>query len=106
MGEWIVIVYDVPNSRRAEFRPQHLANLPAVYAAGKVTSCGPTLAESPVEGSPLKLNGSHFIWTADSKEEIIEELKKDIYYKEGVWDLDSATFIPVLSAFKHGKTLA
>jgi uncharacterized protein len=39
------------------------------------------------------------ILEAESKEECLETLKKDIYYKNGVWDVDGAEIIPVKLAF-------
>jgi len=35
----------------------------------------------------------------DSKEQIIEALKKDIYYKSGVWDVHGAKITPMKLAF-------
>jgi hypothetical protein len=43
--------------------------------------------------------GSVLIVEADSREEIIEALKKDIYYKSGVWDVDGAKITPMKLVF-------
>ena len=32
---------------------------------------------------------------AHSREEVLKLLKADIYYKEGVWDVDNAKVIPM-----------
>jgi hypothetical protein len=34
-----------------------------------------------------------------SKEDVIESLKKDIYYRSGVWNLDATEVIPMTLAF-------
>ena len=32
---------------------------------------------------------------AENKEKVIEALKEDIYYREGVWDVDNAEITPM-----------
>jgi len=32
---------------------------------------------------------------AENKEKVVEALKKDIYYREGVWDVDNAEITPM-----------
>jgi hypothetical protein len=36
---------------------------------------------------------------ADSKDEVITSLKKDIYFKSGVWNVDDAKITPMKLAF-------
>jgi uncharacterized protein len=43
--------------------------------------------------------GSVIIMEADSKEECIKALKKDIYYETGVWDVDGAEIKPMKLGF-------
>jgi uncharacterized protein len=45
------------------------------------------MEEAPKEGQPLKLNGSALMIYAASREEVLEQLKNDIYATSGVWDL-------------------
>lgn len=52
---------------------------------------GALLDEVPKEGEGMKINGSSVIAWASSKEEVIEFLKKDVYAKEGVWDLEKVS---------------
>lgn len=47
---------------------------------------GATLDEPFQDGQPPKINGSCMIARASSKDEVIEELKKDIYTTAGIWD--------------------
>lgn len=51
-------------------------------------SIGATLDEPPKEGEPLKINGSCFIAHATTKEEVMVELKNDVYAKGEVWDFE------------------
>jgi hypothetical protein len=50
------------------------------------------LEEPPQEGAALKIIGSSMIAHAATKEEVLENLKKDIYTRSGVWDLDKVRF--------------
>lgn len=51
---------------------------------------GAILEEVPKddEASSMKFIGSTLITTAESREEVIEILKKDIYTTSGVWDIE------------------
>ena len=46
------------------------------------------LDEAPKEGEGLKINGSVMLAVAESKKEVLEVLKKDVYCTSGVWDWD------------------
>lgn len=61
---------------------------------------GATLDEHPAEGDRPRMNGSVMLATAASKEEVIETLKDDIYYKSGVWDWEKIQIHPVCKAPK------
>jgi hypothetical protein len=47
---------------------------------------GALLDEVPAEGDALKFKGSAMVALASSKEEVLEQLKSDVYAKNGVWD--------------------
>lgn len=99
--EWNVTVYDKPGADRTPVRAQHLAAIPATVNAGIVTSAGPIYHD--VEKT--KFAGSTFHLIANSKEEIIEFLKKDVYYKEGIWDIDSVVAHPMGVAVRKQKDM-
>ena len=40
------------------------------------------------QDSSLKFAGSALVAVAESKEEILNDLKNDIYAREGVWDVE------------------
>ena len=48
---------------------------------------GGMLEEAAKQGEKLKLNGSAFIAVAESKEEVLEVLRKDVYAESGIWDM-------------------
>lgn len=42
----------------------------------------------PIGDEPRSFNGSFVVAQAATKEEVTEELRKDVYAQRGVWDLD------------------
>lgn len=53
---------------------------------------GAYLEDLPKEGDSLKIQGSVIIALAASKEEVLAELKKDIYSESGVWDWNKVSY--------------
>lgn len=53
---------------------------------------GAFLEEAPKEGDALKIQGSAMVALASSKEEVIAQLKADIYAKNEVWDFEKVGF--------------
>lgn len=51
--------------------------------------------------STFDFHGSTFVAVAASKEEVIEQLKNDVYVSSGVWDLDKVQIFPFLCAFRN-----
>ncbi|CCG20821.1 hypothetical protein CORT_0A04330 [Candida orthopsilosis Co 90-125] len=99
-SEYLVTVYDFPNADRSKVRPQHVAAIPAnvpnpVRAAGAIYT----------DESKTKFAGSTFHLASNSRDEIIEFLKRDIYYKEGIWNLDSVQIYPLGIAVRLPKKL-
>lgn len=99
--EWNVIVYDKPNTDRSQVRAQHLKEIPAAVNSGIVKAAGAIYQD--VEKT--KFAGSTFHLMAKSREEIVEFLKKDPYYKAGIWDVDSVIANPVGIAVRLPKVL-
>ncbi|CUM46847.1 unnamed protein product [Debaryomyces tyrocola] len=99
--EWNVIIYDKPGTDRTAVRPTHVANIPETVNKGIVTSVGAIYQDV----QKTKFAGSAFHIIADSKEEIIEFLKKDIYYEKGIWDIDSVIAHPIGVACRLPKTM-
>ncbi|KAI5968712.1 hypothetical protein CANMA_002148 [Candida margitis] len=99
-SEYLVTVYDFPNADRTKVRPQHVADIPAnvpnpVRAAGAIYT----------DESKTKFAGSTFHLASNSREDIIEFLKKDIYYKEGIWNIDSVQIYPLGIAVRLPKKM-
>lgn len=49
------------------------------------------------EASSLDFMGSTLVCIAESKEQIVDQLNKDVYAKSGVWDVEKVCSDPSLS---------
>jgi len=47
---------------------------------------GATLDQPMKEGEKPLINGSVMMAVAESKDEVLAELRKDVYFRDGVWD--------------------
>ncbi|QIW97393.1 hypothetical protein AMS68_002911 [Peltaster fructicola] len=99
--EWLVILPDYSGAldKRMEIRPTHLANAKTSVAAGQLVMGGAILDEPVVEGKPLNITGSAMMFCADTREEVLEQVKQDVYYKGDVWDKDK--ILPFKTAFRQ-----
>ncbi|CDO94197.1 unnamed protein product [Kluyveromyces dobzhanskii CBS 2104] len=102
MVEWVVIVYDKPGSDRSACRAQHLAAIPALVEAGKIVHAG-AIYKGLVEGKPADFAGSHLTIVADTKDEVVEILKNDIFAKNNIWDVENALIFPYGCAVRKEK---
>lgn len=99
--EYNVIVYDFPGADRTKVRPQHFANIAPTVNKGKVLSVGAIYHDD----AKTKFAGSAYHILADNRQEIIDFLKEDIYYKEGIWNLDNVLINPIGIASRCPKKL-
>ncbi|KAM7218730.1 hypothetical protein V8F06_005884 [Rhypophila decipiens] len=102
--EWLVIIPDFPGAKekRLEVRPLHFAGLKPMLESGKFQMGGAILHDVPKDDQPSSLDfaGSTVIAVAESREEVLEILKGDVYVKEGVWDLSKVQMWPLKCAFR------
>ncbi|KAH8911681.1 hypothetical protein BR93DRAFT_921654 [Coniochaeta sp. PMI_546] len=102
--EFLVVVPDFPGARekRLEVRPTHFANLKPLIENGTFQMGGAVLTEVPADDEPssLQFAGSTIIAVAESKEEVLEILKKDVYAQTGVWDVENTQIWPLKAAFR------
>ncbi|KAH6641769.1 hypothetical protein F5144DRAFT_600370 [Chaetomium tenue] len=105
--EWLVVIPDFPGAqaKRLEVRPQHFAGLGPAKESGLYQMGGAVLNEPPTSDDPSTFSfaGSTIIILASSREEIKEELRKDVYASSGVWDVENAQMWPLLCAFRNQK---
>ncbi|OAA33295.1 Dimeric alpha-beta barrel [Moelleriella libera RCEF 2490] len=102
--EFLVIVPDRPGTKdkRLEVRPTHFKNLAPLIESGEWKMGGALLNSVPEADDPTTFDflGSTLVCRAESKEQIVEQLKKDIYVSSGVWDLDKVQIYPFICAFR------
>ena len=66
-----------------------------IHSPGAFLTPLPSSDTSP----PAKPQGSIMMVTAESEEEVMELLKKDIYTTEGIWDMEKVVIYPVCTYF-------
>jgi len=100
--EWIIILPDQEGvlEQRMKVRPNHLSGLKPRVEDGFWTFGGAFLEEVPKEGEGPKIKGSIMLALAESKEEVLKELKKDTYTTSGVWDWDKVQIYPFKTALR------
>ncbi|KAI5951049.1 hypothetical protein KGF54_004123 [Candida jiufengensis] len=98
--EYLVTVFDKPNVDRSKVRPQHVKDIPA-NVPYPIKSAGAIYTDE----LKTKFAGSSFHLVADSKDEIFDFLKKDIYAKEGIWDLENVQIFPIGIAVRLPKKM-
>lgn len=100
--EWLVQIPDKPNAlqKRLAARSDHLKNVTPKVDAGQVSFGGATLSKHPAEGETPDMTGSVMLVKAETKEEVIELLKSDVYTKQGAWDVDNATITAFRTAIR------
>ncbi|KAK6461936.1 hypothetical protein DFJ63DRAFT_314565 [Scheffersomyces coipomensis] len=89
--EYNVIIFDKPNTDRTEIRPQHFKGIAPTVNSGIVKSAGAIYHDD----AKTKFAGSTFHLVADSREDVIAFLKKDVYYSTGIWDIENVIINPV-----------
>lgn len=99
--EWNVIIYDKPGADRSTYRPIHLEKFPEAVNNGIVTFGGALYHDT----DKSKFAGSVLHIIASSKEEVIDFLKKDIYYQKGIWDIESVIVHPMGVACRLPKKM-
>ncbi|KAH6603873.1 hypothetical protein Trco_007319 [Trichoderma cornu-damae] len=101
---FLVVIPDVPGSSavRSECRPTHLKNIFPYVENRSLKIGGPILHSQPKdENDKPDVYGSVVIWAADSQQEVLEILKKDVYVEKGVWDFSNVKIYPFKPTFEH-----
>ncbi|QDS76632.1 hypothetical protein FKW77_007947 [Venturia effusa] len=99
--EWLVILPDQQDAieRRMEVRPTHLANVMPDAESGFWLLGGAYFSDVPVEGqNPPPIIGSCMLAHAETREEVLDKLKRDVYSEGGVWDWNKVQIYPFRSA--------
>ncbi|KJZ73871.1 hypothetical protein HIM_06764 [Hirsutella minnesotensis 3608] len=64
---------------------------------------GALLKDVPVDDDPnnFEFTGSTIVCVAESKEDVLNQLRNDIYTASGVWDTEKAQIYPFKCAFRN-----
>lgn len=98
MNEWSVIVYDKPGMDRMTVFGEHVNGLPGFIDDKSMVTGGQINDDS----DPRKPIGSSFIIRAETKEDVVNILKKDAFYKHGIWDVDNAIIHHLYCVYREG----
>lgn len=71
----------------------HLKHTGPDVESGLIVLGGAMLEEPIKEGVPPKMKGSVLMCVADTEEEVLERVKKDVYYTNGVWDKENVSAV-------------
>ncbi|KAK2786456.1 hypothetical protein FQN53_006612 [Emmonsiellopsis sp. PD_33] len=101
-NEYLVIVPDKEGvlQKRVEVRGAHLTGLGPVIESGFLKVGGAMMDAHPTDGQTPPMKGSMLVVVAESPDAVREQLAKDIYAREGVWDLDNMQITPFKSAVR------
>lgn len=86
MVEWCVVVMDKPDADRAKYGSEHIVGIKPLINSGIFLSGG----QIKDENNPPKAVGSHLQIRADTKQDVIDLLRKDPFSENGVWNVDEA----------------
>ncbi|BFZ64628.1 hypothetical protein YB2330_005778 [Saitoella coloradoensis] len=101
--EWLVICPDFEGAveKRMAVRPQHIEAAKDLMADGKMSLGGGFFDHHPTPSETVpSFRGSALVYEAETKEEVLEIVKKDIYAREGVWDVSKIQVFPVKFALR------
>ncbi|KIW05316.1 hypothetical protein, variant 2 [Verruconis gallopava] len=101
--EWLAVIPDHEGAiqKRLEVRSKHLEGVMPLHAENKIVMGGAFFSHPPAEGeTPPPMIGSALVVYAETKEEVMQILEKDIYNTSGVWDLSKIQIWPFKSAVR------
>jgi len=58
-------------------------------------SAGAILSEPLLDPTAPKIEGSVMLASAETREEVVEQLRRDTYFTSGVWDWEKVVIYPV-----------
>jgi hypothetical protein len=73
------------------FCSDHIKHTGPDVESGLIVLGGAMLEEPIREGVPPKMKGSVLMCVADTEEEVMERVRRDVYYEAGVWDKEKVS---------------
>jgi len=90
--------YEGAYEQRMKVRPDHLVGARQAEADGILRVGGGMLSPESLTGGERKLVGSMLLYEAESIEVVREQVEKDVYYKNPVWDKSKIVILPFVAA--------
>lgn len=90
--EWLIQVPVLPGTvdKRILLRSQHYADARALIESGVITFAGGVLEKHSTDGDNKDMTVTLFTVSVPTREEAREILERDVYTKEGIWDVSKA----------------
>ncbi|KAL1895029.1 hypothetical protein Sste5346_005449 [Sporothrix stenoceras] len=98
--EWLIQVPVLPGTveKRIQLRSQHYADAKSLIESGFITFAGGILENPTTDGDNKDMTVTLFTVSVPTREEAKAILERDVYTKEGIWDVSKAEIFP----FKTG----
>lgn len=106
--EYLVILPDHPGvlQTRLSVRPQHISGVKPLAEAGTLLFGGAFFDADDVPTSDNskgpQIKGTVLLAYAESKEEVLEQLKRDVYTESGVWNWEKVQIWGFKTAVRRG----
>ncbi|KAE8390614.1 hypothetical protein ETB97_002335 [Aspergillus alliaceus] len=102
--EFICLIPDKPGmlEKRLEVRGQHLEGVRPLADNGSIVVGGAMVDSHPAPGETPPFKGSALIVVAEDEAQVRELIRKDIYTRSGVWDVENVQIIPFMCALRVG----
>jgi hypothetical protein len=79
---------------------KHLEGVHKMHRNGFWAMSGAYMSSLPKDGESLPIIGSAMVAVATTKEEVIEVLRNDVYFKGGAWDMNRVQIWPFRSTVR------
>ncbi|EXV02488.1 YCII-related domain protein [Metarhizium robertsii] len=108
--EFLVILPDKPGVKEKRLEEPgtdslrtHFKNMTPHVESGDWKMGGALLNEVPADDNAANFDffGSTVVCKGESKEAVLEQLKKDVYATSGVWDVEKIQIYPFICAFRN-----
>jgi hypothetical protein len=63
-------------------------NIGIMWQVNQESDVGATVEKPPIGDEPRSFNGSFVVAKATTREEVLDEIKKDVYAQRGIWNVD------------------
>ncbi len=84
-----------PHHPGCYFLSAHTSSFTCMFLRFGRHAVGAILSEPVVDPAAPKIEGSVMLARAETREEVVEQLRRDTYFRSGVWDWEKVVIYPV-----------